>query len=66
MQHYCRIDLHSNNHVVVVIDEEDKHVFEKRLGNVQSMANKGYNPLVSIQIAWRVALMKYGASSYIF
>ncbi|HNP25682.1 MAG TPA: transposase [Nitrosomonas sp.] len=33
MQHYCGIDLHSNNHVVVVIDEEDKRVFEKRLCN---------------------------------
>ena len=33
MQHYCGIDLHSNNHVVVVIDEEDKRVFEKRLNN---------------------------------
>ena len=33
MQHYCGIDLHSNNHVVVIIDEEDKRVFEKRLSN---------------------------------
>lgn len=29
MQHYWGIDLHSNNHVVVVIDQEDKRVFEK-------------------------------------
>jgi len=33
MTHYCGIDLHSNNHVVVIIDEEDKRVYEKRLGN---------------------------------
>ena len=33
MTHYCGIDLHSNNHVVVVIDDEDKRVFEKRLSN---------------------------------
>ncbi len=33
MTHYCGIDLHSNNHVVIVIDEEDKRVFEKRLNN---------------------------------
>jgi len=33
MSHYCGIDLHSNNHVVVVIDDEDKRVFEKRLHN---------------------------------
>lgn len=33
MPHYCGIDLHSNNHVVVVIDEKDKRVFDKRLSN---------------------------------
>ena len=33
MSHYCGIDLHSNNHVVVVIDDEDKRVFDKRLSN---------------------------------
>lgn len=37
MTHYCGIDLHSNNHVVVVIDDEDKRVFEKRLGNDLSL-----------------------------
>lgn len=30
---YCGIDLHSNNHMVVVIDESDKRIFEKRLPN---------------------------------
>lgn len=30
---YCGIDLHSNNHVIVVIDEEDRRVLERRLGN---------------------------------
>jgi transposase len=33
MSHYCGIDLHSKNHVVVVIDERDKRVFDKRLNN---------------------------------
>ena len=33
MPHYCGIDLHSNNHVVVIIDEDDKRVYEKRLAN---------------------------------
>ena len=33
MAHYCGIDLHSNNHVIVVIDKEDNRVFEKRLPN---------------------------------
>ena len=30
---YCGIDLHSNNHVVTVIDEADRKAFEKRLPN---------------------------------
>lgn len=33
MTHYCAIDLHSNNHVLVVIDDQDKRVYEKRLNN---------------------------------
>ena len=33
MSHYCGIDLHSNNHVLIVIDDEDKLVYEKRLNN---------------------------------
>ena len=30
---YCGIDLHSNNSVMVVSNEEDRIVFNKRLGN---------------------------------
>ncbi len=44
MQHYCGIDLHSNNHVVVVIDEEDKRVLEKRLNNDLSLTLKVLSP----------------------
>jgi transposase len=33
MSYYCGIDLHSNNHVVVVIDEEDNKVVDKRITN---------------------------------
>jgi len=44
MQHYCGIDLHSNNHVVVVIDEEDKRVLEKRLSNDLSLTLKVLSP----------------------
>lgn len=44
MQHYCGIDLHSNNHVVVIIDEEDKRVFEKRLSNDLSETLKVLQP----------------------
>lgn len=44
MSHYCGIDLHSNNHVVVVIDDEDKRVFEKRLSNDLSLTLKALSP----------------------
>tara|TARA_R110002167_G_scaffold287791_4_gene492610 strand:- start:1583 stop:1801 length:219 start_codon:yes stop_codon:yes gene_type:complete len=30
---YCGIDLHSNNHIVVVIDEKDNKVVDKRIDN---------------------------------
>lgn len=33
MGYYCGIDLHSNNHVLTVIDESDRRVYEKRLVN---------------------------------
>jgi len=29
---YCGIDLHSNNHVVVIIDDEDKKLVNKCIG----------------------------------
>jgi hypothetical protein len=44
MSHYCGIDLHSNNHVVVVIDDEDKRVFDKRLSNDLSMTLEVLSP----------------------
>lgn len=44
MSHYCGIDLHSNNHVVVVIDEKDKRVFDKRLSNDLSTTLKALSP----------------------
>ena len=30
---YCGIDLHSNNHVICVIDDNDKRLFEQKLDN---------------------------------
>ncbi len=33
MKLYCGIDLHSNNSVVVILDEEDKVVYQKKLKN---------------------------------
>ena len=44
MTHYCGIDLHSNNHVVVVIDETDKRVYEKRLNNDLNLTLKALDP----------------------
>lgn len=41
---YCGIDLHSNNHVVVVINEEDKRLYEKRLSNDLSLTLKALEP----------------------
>lgn len=29
MKRYCGIDLHSNNHVVTVIDKQDHRVYKK-------------------------------------
>ena len=33
MELYCGIDLHSNNSVVVILDEIDKVVYQKKLDN---------------------------------
>jgi transposase len=33
MSYYCGIDLHSNNSYVVVLDEEDRAHYERRLPN---------------------------------
>jgi len=33
MQLYCGIDLHSNNSVIVILDEADKVVYPKKLNN---------------------------------
>jgi len=44
MSHYFGIDLHSNNHVVVVNDEEDKRVLEKRLNNDLSLTLRALSP----------------------
>ena len=33
MKLYCGIDLHSNNVVIVILDEEDKVIYQKKLNN---------------------------------
>ena len=37
---YCGIDLHSNNHVICVIDEKDDRVFEAKLDNDSALTLK--------------------------
>ncbi|WP_440053189.1 hypothetical protein ACSLBF_09565 [Pseudoalteromonas sp. T1lg65] len=41
---YCGIDLHSNNHVIVVNDENDKTVFSKRIANDISLCLEYLTP----------------------
>lgn len=44
---YCAIDLHSNNNVPVVIDDNDRIVFEKRLPNDLSKVISSLSPFKS-------------------
>ena len=44
MSLYCGIDLHSNNHVVVVINEEDMRLYDKRLPNDLAETLKALEP----------------------
>jgi hypothetical protein len=41
---YCRIDLHSNNHYLTLIDELDRRILEKRLRNDLSVTLKTLEP----------------------
>jgi transposase len=56
MSHYCGIDLHSNNHFVVVIDDEDKPLLEKRLPNDLSVTLETLSP-------WRESLQGVAVES---
>ena len=44
MSLYCGIDLHSTNHLVVITDEEDRRVLEKRLANELSITIDTLSP----------------------
>lgn len=44
MKLYCGIDLHSNNHYVSIIDEQDKPVYQKRLRNDLTMTLQMLEP----------------------
>ena len=42
---YCGIDLHSTNHLVTVIDEQDRRVYEKRLPNEIEATLRALEPM---------------------
>ena len=44
MKHYMGIDLHSNNHFVSIIDDNDQRIIEKRLPNNLSSTLKLLSP----------------------
>lgn len=44
MQLYCGIDLHSNNSMISIIDEKDRLISEKRLGNDLEMIARHLQP----------------------
>ena len=53
---YRGIDLHSNNSVVVVIDEEDRVVMQKRLLNelskIIAMLMPWHDELAGVVVSW--------------
>jgi transposase len=44
MKLYCGIDLHSNNHWLTVIDEQDKRLYERRLVNEMAVTLAALEP----------------------
>ena len=47
MKTYAGIDLHSSNNYIVVIDQEDKRLFEKRLPNTLEAIIPALEPFLS-------------------
>lgn len=45
MKLYAGMDLHSNNHLVTVINESDERVVEKRIANDLALTLKLLHPL---------------------
>ena len=52
MSLYCGIDLHSTNHLVVITDEEDRRVLEKRLANEVSITIDTLSPYRDRRPCW--------------
>ncbi len=57
---YCGIDLHSNNSVVAVLDEQDRTVYEKRLANdLETITEKLTATAWLATIAFNANLLSY-------
>ena len=55
---YCGIDLHSNNHVVCVIDDKDHRLLEKKLNNDAELHREIYLGGI-YSSSYTVAISKY-------
>jgi hypothetical protein len=62
---YAGIDLHSNNNVVVVIDDKDKVVYRRRLGNELGEVMDGLSPFLFIPRPAQSERPNTGQSSHI-
>ena len=62
MSLYCSIDLHSTNNVPIVIDDNDKILFQKRLPNDLSKVLSALEPFKGdlIGVAVESTLNKWG------
>jgi len=65
MKLYCGIDLHSNNHYLTLIDENDRRILEKRLPNDLAATLKTLKPYrgKSPPLRWRVRSTGIGSST---
>jgi len=52
MMKFSGIDLHSNNSVVVVSNEEDRIVYQRRLPNDLQQILRHWRPIVKSWVAW--------------
>ena len=53
MKLYCGIDLHSTNHLVSIINEDDKQIYRKRLNNELNQTLQALAPYQQDLVSWR-------------
>ena len=51
MKLYCGIDLHSNNSVIVILDETDKVIYQKKLNNDLELILQQLSPFIDDMVA---------------